>query len=29
MKKITTNTIICSVEDIFKPFENKNGEIEY
>ena len=28
MMKTKTNTVICSVEDIFKPFENKNGEIE-
>ena len=28
MRTIKTDTIITSVEDIFKPFENKNGEIE-
>lgn len=28
MNQINTDTIITSVEDIFKPFENKNGEIE-
>lgn len=28
MTKIKPNTIIFNVEDIFKPFENKNGEIE-